>query len=155
MEEDLVKHMRDRVKKRLKKDMDKKEQDEAMNLPDSTAPNDSIVKQAAYSAAIFTAARFSSNDAILLDRIATLDAEHGVKIPVPLYRAALRLGSSVGYNSFPQFARACTAVLGRKPTVVEARVLIRLGKLISLRGQDRSRDSTSPLTVATAKETLK
>ena len=154
LEEDLTNHLKDRVKKKVKKDMDKKDQDEAMNLPESTAPNDSIVKQAVYSASIFTTVRFSSDDATLLDRVATLDAEHGIAVSVPLYRAALRLGSTDGYDSLSHFAKACRAVLGKAPTVDEAKVLIRLGKLISLRGQDRSQDLFNSLTAATAKETM-
>lgn len=153
LEDELADYMKDRVRKRLKRDMEEKERDEALKLPASTHTNDNVVKQAAFRAAITTAVRFSSNDADLLNKVATVDAEYGVSIPVPLYRAALRLGSTSDYESLNLFARACHAALGRKPTVDEAKVLIRLGKLISLRGRARGVESIPPA-VATGKETM-
>lgn len=155
LEDELAEHMKDRVRKRLKRDMDEKEREEALKAPPATAENDNVVKQAAFRAAITTALRFASGDADLLNKVATVDSEYGVKIPVPIYRAALRLGSTEGYESLNQFARACHAALGRKPTAEEAKWLIRLGKLISLRDRARSVESHSSPVVATGKETMR
>jgi hypothetical protein len=157
VEKELSEHLRDRVKKQIKKDMDGEDLDDS--LGESTAPNDNLVKQsrmmmddlvpdagrkAAYGGAIAFVCRTASNDADLMNKVALLNTEYGVEIPVPLYRAALRLGSSSGYQSLNQFVRACQAALGRKPTTAEAKVLIRLGKLIPLRGQARSGSTSIP-----------
>jgi len=157
VEEELETHLKDRVRKKLKKDMDQKDLDEALGPEDAaTAPNDNLVKQAemddlvpsehnlVYGATLGFLCRTASSDVALLDKVALLNQEYGVSIPVPLYRTALRLGSVQGYESLNQFARACQAALGRKPTTAEARVLIRLGKLISRRGQARSGFQVSP-----------
>jgi len=153
LEDELTTHLKDRVRKKLKKDMDQEDLDKALGPEDSsTAPNDNLVKQslvmdelvpdaaqkAVYGATIAFVCRTAANDADLLNKVALLNADYGVDIPVPMYRAALRLGPTAGYESAALFARACQAALGRKPTAAEARTLIRLGKLISSRGQARS-----------------
>jgi len=170
MESELTEHMRDRVKKKLKKDMDEKDLDEALGPEDSsTSPNDNVVKQsewmdellpptaekAVYGATIAFLCRSASNDADLLDKVALLNTEYGVNIPVPMYRAALRLGSIRGYESVNQFVRACQAALGRRPTTAEANVLLRLGKLISRRGQAPRKITYPNLVAATGKETMR
>jgi hypothetical protein len=171
LEDELTTHLKDRVKKRLKKDMDEKDLDEALGHEDSsTSPNDNVVKQseymmdellpqgadkAVYGATVSFLCRNASSDVDLLDKVALLNRDYGVNIPVPLYRAALRLGSLREYESASQFSRACQAALGRKPTTAEAKVLFRLGKLISRRGQDRRGFKTNSLAVATGKETMR
>ena len=159
LEDELTTHLKDRVRKKLKKDMDQKDLDEALGPEEaSTAPNDSIVKQslmmddlvpdasqrAVYGATVAFVCRTASNDADLMTKVALLNSDYGVDIPVPLYRAALRLGSTTGYGSVGQFVRACLAALGRKPTTAEAKTLIRLGKLLSSRGPARSGSQTQP-----------
>ena len=79
-----------------------------------------------------------------MNKVALLNSDYGVDIPVPLYRAAVRLGSTTGYGSMGQFVRACQAALGRKPTTAEAKTLIRLGKLLPSRGPARCGSKTSP-----------
>jgi len=159
LEEELTTHLKDRVRKKLKKDMDQKDLDEALGPEDSSlAPNDSVVKQslmmddlvpdasqrAVYGATVAFVCRTASNDADLMNKVALLNSDYGVDIPVPLYRAAVRLGSTTGYQSVGQFVRACQAALGRKPTIAEAKTLIRLGKLLSSRGPARSGNTTHP-----------
>jgi len=155
MERELTDHMRDRVKKKLKKDMDQKDLDEALGPEESSAaPNDNVVKQAAvYDATVAFLCRHASSDTDLMDKVALLHAEYGVEIPVPVYRAAAQLGDIGEYSSSSQFLRACRAALGRKPTTAEAQTLIKLGKLISRRGQDRNGSRNPSLAVATGKET--
>jgi hypothetical protein len=168
METELTDHMKDRVKKKLKKDMDKKDLDEALGPEDSsTAPNDNLVKQslrmdelvpdashkAVYGATLSFLCRHASSDVDLMNKVALLNADYGVNISVPIYRAALRLGSVRGYESAAQFVRACQAALGRKPKTAEVKLLMKLGKLIPLRGQARRGNSIhSSLAVAKAKE---
>lgn len=161
LEKELTDHMRDRVRKKLKKDMDQKDLDEALGPEDSsTSTNDNVVKQSddlmmedlvsdvsrkvAYGVTVSFICRTATTDADLVNKVALLDADYGVDISVPLYRAALRLGSTTGYVSVNQFVRACHAALGRKPIMAEAKVLLRLGKLISTRGQARGDVSNHP-----------
>jgi len=154
VENELTDHMRDRVKKKLKKDMDQKDQDEALSPEDSSsAPNDNLVKQSQiYGSTVAFICRTASSDVDLVDKVAQLDAMYGHAASVSMYRAAVRLGSFTGYGSINLFSRACQATLGRKPILAEAKTLIRLGKLISRRGQDRSETQEHSLAVAKAKE---
>ena len=153
VEEDLATHLTDRVLKKLKKDMDEAGQSAKLSPENPSSTNESVVKEArriAYEGTMSFLCRTASNDAELMDKIATLNADYGIHIPVPLYRAALHLGSAEAYKDLPQFVRACRAVLGTQPTIAEARSLIVLGKIISRRGQARREDNY--LAVATAKE---
>ena len=167
LEQELADHLKDRVRKKLKKDMDQKELDEAISPETPSSTNETVIKEGArlvmddlvasptqkviYGSTLSFLCRTAANDADLINKVAQLNAEYGVSIPVPVYRAALRLGSPSGYTALPQYARACQAVLGRTPTIAEVKTLIRLGKLISRRGQARRETQTS-LAVATAKE---
>lgn len=155
VEEDLVQHVKQRVVRRIKKDMDEKDREDAMDLPASTQPNDNVVKQAMFKTALQMAVRYSSNDVDLMDKVASVDAEHGLAIDREFYLAATRLGSSEGYDSVEHFVRAIRAALGRKPSVAEAKVLMRLSKLISLRGQDRTGGHKNSLAVANGKEKMR
>jgi len=169
LEQELTDHLKDRVRKKLKKDMDEQDLSEAPGpeTPASTNENEGLVKEGTqplrmddlvaaeqrsrYGSTLSIMCRVASNDADLMNRVAGLNTEYGVSIPVPLYRAAVRLGSLGGYTSAQQFTRACQAVLGSTPTIAEVKTLIRLGKLISRRCQDR-RGAETHLAVATAKE---
>ena len=163
IEDELTDHMRDRIKKKLKKDMDQKDLDEALNPEDQSSSNENVQKQAvrlrlddmvpdrsrvaAFGGAISVLCRHASSDADLLNKVAMLNSEYGVDISVPIYRAALRLGTTAEYGSLKVFERACRAALGRQATLAEAKILIRLGKLFSLRGQARG-ENKSNLAVA-------
>lgn len=138
LEEEVVKQVKERALKRLRDDLKKKDVEEALqNTPDeSTHTNDNLVKQASYRSAIATAVRFSSNEASLLNQVAVIDADYGVQRPVTLYRTALKLGSVEGYSSLSQFFKACRTALGRQPSLLEAKELLRLSKLISMKGQE-------------------
>lgn len=164
LETELTDHLKDRIRKKLKKEMDEDDLSQALKPEDSTTTNDTVVKQSqslmmddlvpqdrrfAYGSTLSFVCRTASNDADLMNKVAELNAEYGVAIPVPMYRAALRLGSLQGYASFNQFNRACQAVLGKAPTIAEIQTLIRLGKLISRRGQARRGDKNQTLAVAT------
>lgn len=168
LEQELTDHLRDRVRKKLKKDMDETDLNEAISPETPASTNEGLIKEGAerllmdelvadgaqrsrYGSSLSVMCRVASNDADLMNRVAVLNAEYGVSIPVPLYRAATRLGALGGYTSAQQFTRACQAVLGTTPTTAEVKTLIRLGKLISRRCQDR-RGAETNLVVATAKE---
>jgi len=138
LEDDLTTHMLDRVKKRLRDEMSQEDAEEALTPenPASDHPNDTLVKEGVakvYQASLDTLVRTASSDALLLDRIASLNQRLGIDIPVPVYRAVLAAGA---YD--PQqpkvFLRACHRALGRQPNLAEAKTMVRLGKLISRRG---------------------
>lgn len=165
LEQELTTHLTDRIRKKIKKDMDSGNVEQALSPETPASTNEGLVKEGhqmdelvadrhqrvSYGGALSVLCRTASSEADLMNRVAVLNGDFGVSIPVPLYRAALRLGSFEGYTSEPQFVRACQAVLGKAPTPAEVNTLIRLGKLISRRCQDR-RGNKTPLAVATVKE---
>lgn len=163
LEQELADHLKDRIRKKIKHDMDQADQPAAG--PETSSTNEGLVKQGLtmddlltpgqrplYGATLSFLCKSASSEADLMNHVANLNAEYGVDIPVPLYRAALRLGSLSGYKSTNEFFRACRAVLGRAPTTAEAKTLVRLGKVISRRGQDRQEQANPPLAVANVKE---
>lgn len=150
LEDQLHKHLLDRVVKRVQKDMDTEQTKQVLDRSTSST-NEGLVKEGAslklaqYQAVLDFACRTARSDADLMDRVAQLNHEYGVHIPVPLYRAALDAGAATDVKAF---LRKCQAALGRQPTVSEGRVLIRLGKMLSRRGQAR-REAETTLAVAT------
>jgi hypothetical protein len=129
-----------------------------LNPEDASSTNENLAKQGdhmddlvadahrkvAYGSTLAFLCRTAGSDADLMDKVALLNQEYGVHIPVPLYRAALRLGSPGVYPSAEQFMRACQAALGRKPSQAEVLVVRKLGNFISRRGQARRADQASP-----------
>ena len=100
---------------------------------DSTAPNDTVQHEAAYKAKVAALVRTANSDVALLDSIAHLDMAIGKKIPLLIYRTALKLGSSSIYGDSKEFYRACHTLLGRQPKTAELRALARLSYLLSQR----------------------
>ena len=100
---------------------------------DSTAPNDTVQHEAAYTAGVDALVRTANSDVALLDSIAHLDMAIGKKIPLLIYRTALKLGSSSTYKDSHEFFRACHTLLGRQPKTAELRALARLSYLLSQR----------------------
>jgi hypothetical protein len=144
IEDDLHQHMLDRVKKRVKKDMEGDEAPEPSDLED-TSTNETIVKEGAsrvYRASLRVLVATSESNARLIDRVAALNHDLGLEVPVEVYRAILKVGSSDLYSGISEFSRACRRALGRQPTLAEARTMVRLGKLISRR--EASRGETHP-----------
>lgn len=134
LEEELAKHMMDRVRKRIKDDMGG---EKVQDMGSSQAPNNNLVKQGrtkrAYWAGLRALIRTAASDAHLLDAVAQYNGDMGIPVPVPLYRAALKLGRHDQYGSVSDFLRACSSVLGRQPSSPESRTLARLSKLITMR----------------------
>lgn len=139
LEDELTTHLKDRVRKRVKDEMSQQDMDDALGPEDPSSSNENLVKES-----FSLICRTASSDAEFFDRLSTLHAAEGVKIPVPLYRAAVRLGSLMEYGNMNQFSRACQAALGRRPTQAEARTLVRLGKLVSRRRPGSSREQSFP-----------
>jgi hypothetical protein len=100
--------------------------------------NETLNKQAsfarkAYVAGLNDIVRTASSDAVMIDRVAAFNRQVGIIIPVELYRASLKIGSTDRYGSVELFTRACRQVLGHKPDSSETRTLVRLGQLLSRR----------------------
>jgi hypothetical protein len=159
LEQDLAEHLMDRIRKKIKKDMDSSDVGQMLTPETPASTTEGLVKEGQhrltladlvqtpqrdlYGTTLSFVCRTASNEADLMNRVALLNGEYGIDIPVPLYRVALRLGTLKDYTSMPQFLRACQAALGTTPTIAEVKTLIRLGKLLSRRDQDRRGNSTS------------
>jgi len=132
LEDEMVKVVRDRVQKRLKEELNPTPPRQTPEQS-SIGTNSNIVKDAKlrYTLGLDAIVRTASNDADLIDRIASYNDLNGIKIPVPIYRVSLKVGSSDQYRSVEAFWKACETALGRSPTLPEARTLLRLGKLLA------------------------
>jgi len=135
VEDQVTDHLLKKVRKRLQDSL--AEQEDVPGTEESTSQNENVQKQAAlqvYKAGVEALIRTASSDIQLIDSIASYNQRVGVDVPVPLYRAALKLGSYNGFESRRAFFLGCKDVLGRRPTTKEAWTLYRLSKIISQRG---------------------
>lgn len=135
--DELKQHVLDSLKKSLKEDLSKSDLAPVL-LPDSTNPNDTVVKQArskraAYEAGVHRALRTATSDRDLIVKIARLNQQHDVFVPEILYRTALKVGASHHHGSLWSFIGMCQGYLGRAPTIAETRTLVKLAKLLSTR----------------------
>lgn len=135
--DELKQHVLDSLKKSLKEDLSKSDLAPVL-LPDSTNPNDTVVKQArskraAYEAGVHRALRTATSDRDLIVKIARLNQQHDVFVPEILYRTVLKVGASHHHGSLWSFIGMCQGYLGRAPTTAEARTLVKLAKLLSTR----------------------
>ena len=144
IQDELKKFILDNVQEQLKTELQKTKIDD-QTLPPSDAPNDTLVKQAAakqavahrlagmrkaYSASIREILSTSSTEVDLLNRVATLNQEIGISVPVSLYRAMLKVGARNSYPGVNPFLRAASKALGHQPTPTEAKTMIRLASLL-------------------------
>lgn len=147
VEDEVYKSVLDRVKDRLQQDLKGQNIDEAM-LPSTMAPNDTMVKEArskfAYRAALHTLVHYASSDVALVNGVADVNNRFGIKIPVQVYRAALKVGRHNKYPRVEVFHAACVDALGRLPTLAEAKTLLRISKLLSRRWASGGTDGRSP-----------
>lgn len=139
MEDELEKYVLDKVKKRLQEKMQEEVAEDAASEPElATSTNENINHQAGLVAGARAIVRIARSDVEMLDGLARLNESHGVKISRDIYRTALRVGSTDGHPSLEEYVRRCAAVLNRKPTLGEAKTLVRLGRILSLRKKTRS-----------------
>lgn len=154
IEQELRTHLLDRVKKKVKEDMKNRDVQDALNPEDSSAaPNDSVVKEGQvnlYKAALDSLVRTASTSADLINGVASLNEQIGVRIPVGIYRVALLAGDK-HLGSTREFLSACRSHLGRTPSPAEARTFVRLGKLLNRHqsGQEFTDTGSSPREGAT------
>lgn len=137
LEEQLTQTLFDKVKKRVEESI---KDDQPTGPADaSISTNESLSRLAnrtpgmvrVYEQSLRKLAKTASTDIELVDRIADYNQGIGLKVPVSVYRASLKVGAMGNYGSSQEFLSSCRKALGRSPTKVEAGVLIRLGKLLS------------------------
>ena len=137
IEQELEQHLLDRVKTRIKEKLQQEVVNDALEGESSTAPNDNVVKEAAaskvrtYLAGLDALTKTASSDVALVDALAAFNSRVGVRVPVPIYRAALEVGPHTKYSTVESFKSACTTVIGRAPTLQEAKTILRISKLLS------------------------
>jgi hypothetical protein len=139
LKEEVKKQILDDVKRELKEELAKNKLAPSL-LPAgaSAAPNDTVVKQAmqrraAYLSRIQRIVQGAKSDREVIWKIARLNRTCSIFVPDSLYIVALKVGSSRKYGSLPLFLSKCKEQLGRAPTAVEAKTLIRLAKLLASR----------------------
>ena len=134
VEDDVYNYVMDRVKTRVRNDLSS--QDAKADAKGTSSTNETLVKQAAtarkaYKAGLGEITRTASSDAELIDRVAAFNSQVGIDIPVDVYRTILRVGHCDKYGSVDAFIRACGQTMGHKPSMGEAKTLVRLGTLLS------------------------
>lgn len=132
--EEIQKTVTDQAVQKLKDQVKHKNEDDAIGSP--TAPNDNVVKEGSFSKAGYDQAvsrllKTASSEVAFLDGLATLDQAHGVRLSRDVYRAVLKAGSADNYPNINSFLRACFHAAGRPVHPAEARVMARIGTLLS------------------------
>lgn len=135
--DEIKRTVMDKVRESIKEDLSKGDPTKAP-IPDATAPNDTVIKQARtkraeYLSGVSKVVRTAGSDLDLIQKIALLNARWSIFLPERLYRTALKVGGSHKHGSLRSFLGKCHEHLGRAPTVPEARALVRLAKLLSTR----------------------
>jgi hypothetical protein len=142
-EDDLVRHLQERAVRKVKKNLEKEDQEDALDK-DPVSENDNLVKEGSFRASIREAVRFSSNEEDLICRVASVDAQAGLALAPSIYKTAALLGPLSNYRSERHYKSSCTHLLGYTPSDERMSWLIRLGKILSLRDRDRSAGKTQP-----------
>jgi hypothetical protein len=135
----LEQQVLDSVTEKLEKQIRERGVSEALNPGHSSMePNDNLVKWAAgkrvYVASLRALASTSTCDAALLNTVASYNKSLGFEVSVPVYRAALRVGSVKRYASKGNYLEACTRAFGRRLSRSEHRIMLALCSLLSYRG---------------------
>ena len=134
LEDKIIGKILSKARQRIEKDL---EDSPAGESNSSMAPNDTLQRESrdadkqTYLIGLQAIVDTSTKPADLINRVATYNNHHSILFPVEFYRTALKLGSTTKYDNLTGYLSACTRALGRKPSLTEAKALIRLGKLIS------------------------
>jgi hypothetical protein len=142
LETELEDYVLNNVKKRIKEKLQRDVQEDAASDGElATSTGDNIIHQGSkrskraseYRTSIATLVKVARSDVELLDSLARLNDHLGIKVSRETYVATLRVGSTARHDSLGSYLSACGKVLGRKPTPGEAKTLVRLGQILSLR----------------------
>jgi hypothetical protein len=141
--DEVYEEVQKRVKDKAKEDIHREDIEDAI---DSTmSPNDTIHKEGAkrmlraavghaYRGSVTALVKTASSDAAFVNGLAELNRAFGVEIPVAVYRASLKVGSSTKFSTTGQYLEACRIALGRSMNPADVRVMVRVGRLLSLVG---------------------
>lgn len=114
----------------------------------SMSPNENLNKEASvartaarrvYASAVRDIVVTADTDADVVERVAALDRSVGLRVPVHVYRTALRVGATLRYHSEVAYISACADALGRLPEQTEADSLVRVGRILNHHAEARLR----------------
>jgi hypothetical protein len=130
LEDDMVKHLSDRVKKRMQEQMKGEEADKVLNPESPTSTNESVIKEGSIlRTATDVLIRTATTRVALINGVAQLAKASNINIPVRVYRTAVAM-ESASFADSTKF-RACLASQGSQVSPAEIRVLRRLGSIIA------------------------
>lgn len=145
VEDELYAAVKNRVKERLEKELREQQVEKALDTP--TAPNESVIKEAAVTKAamqkfareaharsVDTLLRVASSDVAFVDGLVEIDRSFGLRVPQFVYRTALTVGPTSLYSSPDEYQRACTKQARRVLSPTELRVVFRIGNLLARKG---------------------
>jgi hypothetical protein len=145
MEDELYTAVKNRVKERLEKELQEQNVEKALGTP--TAPNESVIKEAAVAKAalqkfareaharsVATLLRVASSDVAFVDGLVEIDRSFGLRVPQSVYRTALTVGATADYISPDEYFRACHKQARRVLSPSELRVAYRIGNLLTRKG---------------------
>lgn len=138
--DEVARRTRERIREEMKPDTGG---DDAAGA--TTSPDDNLVRQAlrraqaqqqnyigrVYTASLDTIRQMAAKDVQLINGVANINRAFGVNVPVQVYRTALQVGATSQYPDLRSFVRACGKTLGRTPTEIESRTLVRLGNMLA------------------------
>jgi len=161
LEDSLYETMTTRLRERIEREIREQNVEKAVDdLPDSDAPNDSIIKEGfsnparsqpqrvaptaagkaaaaktaaakRYASALDTLVRVAASDIALVEGVASTNIAYGVSVPRDVYRAALKVGPIHKHPTPEAYLRSCRKAAGRMLSPVEFRVVVRVGTLLS------------------------
>lgn len=134
-EDEVVKIVLDRAKKRIKEELGPKDSGKFVGAPSETIFKEAgrVSYETIHNAGLLSLARVASSDIELISHTALYEESLGHSYPVALYRASLKVGPYGRYKSASAFVEACKHVLRRMPSRPEAEMMLKIGKLLSLR----------------------
>ena len=136
-EEQVEKAVLNKIKKRIRKQLNMEEDREKRNptpSPEesSAEPNDNIIKQA-YLKDLRVIISYSTSSADLINSLAEYNNSVGLPIPTSIYRIALSLGSISNYPNSDEYFKCGSEMMGNTLSQNEKNMLLKLGSILSLR----------------------
>jgi hypothetical protein len=148
-EEKLYTALRDRVVKRIEKDLSGKDDKPSQALPPaeggSASTNENLtkmggVKKLAYTQAVNQLVNLPGSNADFISGLVTVNSLYGVRLGSSVYWTAYQVGSANRYKTHRDFLAACHAKAGRKLSNAEVRAIIRIGSLLARRARHNTGD---------------
>lgn len=140
LENEIEKTVLERVKQRLEQRLQGKPEEPKSTDEVEVSENENINHQASLQRKLASGTdvllKVAVSDIDLLEKHAMFCASLGLPVEREAYRAVLKVGSFTRYSSHNEYLLKCEEVLGRKPTTGEAKTLVRLGRILSLRKRD-------------------